>query len=60
MQNVQTTDTSIINRLVNVAVLTATSKQFPVYWDDMEMSWEATDLTWNQATDITQVTNITV
>lgn len=51
---------SVVNKAGVTTTLTETILQFPVYWDDLEATWDETGITWNQGTDITALTNVTI
>jgi hypothetical protein len=60
MINESTTPVTVTNTLSPSVVLATTILQFPVYWDDMEMSWDSYGITWNRATDEVEITNISI
>ena len=60
MQNEGTQTASLINKAIQPSELLTTILQFPVFWDDLDFSWNSTDLTWNQGTDVTALTNQTI
>lgn len=58
MDNLPTTATTLDNVTAPTVTITTTILQFPVFWDDMNMAWNETELTWNQGTDSTSLTNL--
>lgn len=60
MQNESTQIATLTNRTIQPSELLTTILQFPVFWDDMIMSWDEYGITWNQGTDVTALTNQTI
>lgn len=60
MQNEGTQTASLTNRAIQPSELLTTVLQFPVFWDDMNMTWDEVGITWNQGTDVTSLTNQTI
>ena len=58
MENLPTTPTSIVNSETVSPTITETSLQSPVYWDDIEATWDEYGKTWRETTDSTAVTNL--
>ena len=60
MENEGTVLTTLGNQQAVSPILTSTILQFPVFWDDMDMTWNETDITWNQGTDSIALTNVQI
>lgn len=60
MQNEVTQVATLLNKVIAPSELLSTILQFPVFWDDMDMTWDETGITWNQGTDLTTLTNQTI
>lgn len=58
MDNLPTTPTSVTNGASITPTLTQPVLQSPVYWFDIEQTWNEYGKTWRETTDSTAVTNL--